>query len=85
MQVTKTHSAISFKQEAWMASHINMNTKLRSMATSDFEKDFFKLANNAVFGKTMENLRKRIRVDLVSSSQEDRLRKLVANPCLYKS
>ena len=57
-----------------------MSTKLRSMATSDFERDLFKLANNAAYGKTMETLRKRIRVDLVSSSQEDRLRKLVADP-----
>ena len=55
-----------------MAPYINMNTKLRSMATSDFKKDFFKLANNAVFGKTMENLRKQVRVDLVSFKQEEK-------------
>ena len=61
-----------------------MNTKLRAKATSDFEKDFFKLANNAVFGKTMENLRRRIRVDLVSSYKEDKLRKLIADPA-YQS
>ena len=69
MQVTKIHRVIKFRQEAWMAPYIEMNTKLRAKATSDFEKDFFKLANNAVFVKTMENLRKQIRVDLVSSSQ----------------
>ena len=80
MRVTKIHRAIKYRQEAWMAPYIDMNTKLCSAAKSDFEKDFFKLANNAVFGKTMENLRKRIRVDLVSSSQEDRLRILVADP-----
>jgi hypothetical protein len=50
------------------------------MARSDFEKDFFKLMNNSVFGKTMENLRRRIRVDLVRVSEGDRIRRLVANP-----
>ena len=60
-----------------MVSYIYMNTKLLAKATFDFENNFFKLANNAVFGKTMENLRTRKMVDLVSSSQEDPLRKLV--------
>ena len=80
MRVSKIHRAIKFRQEAWMAPYIEMNTKLRAKATSDFEKDFFKLANNAVFGKTMENLRRRIRVDLVAGTQEDKLRKLIADP-----
>ena len=57
-----------------------MNTQLRAKATSNFEKDYFKFAKNSVFGKTSENLRKRIKVDLVSSSQEDKLRKMVADP-----
>jgi len=57
-----------------------MNTQLRAKATSNFEKDYFKLAKNSVFGKTLENLRKRIKVDLISSSQEDKLRKMVADP-----
>ena len=78
MGVKKIHRAVKFRQEAWMSPYIEMNTKLRAHVTSEFEKDF-KFANNAVFGKTMENLRKRIRVDLVSSLQEDRLCKLVAD------
>lgn len=57
--------------------------KTESDATSDFENEFFRLAKNAVFGKPMESLRKRLRVVwfvLVQSSREDKLRKLIADP-----
>ncbi|XP_050065801.1 uncharacterized protein LOC126554820 [Aphis gossypii] len=73
--VEKVHRVVQFNQSPWLAPYIVLNTEMRKKAANDFEKDFFKLLNNAVFGKTMESMRKRIKMELVSSDR--RLQKLI--------
>ena len=85
MHLTKVHRALRFEQSPWMEPYIRMNTELRKKAASDFEKDLYKLINNLVFGKTMENLRKRVDVKLVRSNEEDKLRRLIASPAFARA
>ena len=76
----KVHEVISFRQEAWLESYIEMNTALRTQAKNDFEKDYFKLKNNSAYGKTMENIRKHGDIYLVTN---DKKRSILASEPNY--
>ena len=68
-----------------MKQYIGLNTELRKKATSNFEKDLYKLMNNSVFGKSIENLRKRVDLKLVRPWEEEKLRKLIASPSFNRA
>ena len=81
LKLKEVHRVIEFEQEAWLKKYIDFNTDLRMKATNYFEKDFFKLMNNAVFSETMENVRKHRDLKLVRTDKKRN--KLVSEPNYY--
>ena len=70
MKLKKIHRILKFKQKDWMKPYIDFNTKKRKEAANEADKNHFKLLNNAVYGKTMENMRQRIKIRVVKNSQD---------------
>ena len=80
LKLKKVHSVIEFRQEYWLKPYIDINSELRKNAKNDFEKDFFKLMNNSVFGKTMGNVRNHKDIRIVTT---DKRRSILASEPNY--
>ena len=83
MKIKQVHRVISFKQSKWLEKYIDFNTQKRNQVVNDFEKDFYKLLNNAFYGKTMENVRNRCKIEIIEKDNHNKIlrwqRKLTFN------
>ena len=82
MVVSKVHRVLQFQQTPWLRTYIDFNTKQRSLATTVFGKDFYTLMNDSVFGKTQENLRTGVNIELITNAKL--LKKRVARPAFSR-
>jgi hypothetical protein len=78
VEVSEVHDIVSYEQSQWLKEYIDFNTKMRKDAKNEFERDFYKLMNNSVFGKTMENVRNRMKMHITTS--EDNAKKWFSKP-----
>lgn len=93
LKLIAIHRAIQFKQSPFLKQYIDLNTKLRQNAKSAFEQDFFKLLNNSIFGKTLEDVEKRVEVKLVNQWYDEKNKtkkcysasQLIARPNFHSS
>ena len=83
LRLKRVHRVLQFKEKPWLKEYIDFNTEKRKNAKNNFEKAFLKSMNNNVFGKTMENIRKRCNVKLVTD--RDDFLKLVSKPTYVSS
>ena len=80
LRITKIHRGIKYRESNFLSRYITSNTRSRTAAKNQFEKDFYKLANNSVFGKTMENVRERSKIRIVNGLEPDKLLAYIAKP-----
>ena len=73
IRILNVHTVYKFKQSPWLAKYIKNNTEQRKKAVTEFEKHFYKLMNNSFYGKTIENIRKRLNLDLIDKSDAHRI------------
>ena len=81
LKLTNVHRVVKYKQKAWLKPYIAYNSQQRKQAANNFEKDFYKLKNNALFGKSMEDVRKRINYKLVNNVEK--AEKLISSPFFH--
>ena len=71
--IEKTHEVISFRHSKWLEKYKQINTQKRNKTKNDFEKAFYKLLNNAFYGKTIENVRNRSKIEFIKKDEEEKM------------